>query len=224
MICRRCGKEVEKGWRFCPNCGSVTQRPAKSLFDEIFSRFRKEFRNMDSQFNRLDKEFEVLDLSPFMRQQRNPKGSGFTIKITRRNREQPKVDVKTFGNVDNNALRKEVREEMHSLGMKSSSKDPLPEPAKEAPKKHFSKEYPGPARFTEEPRTSVRSLGTKLVVSMEMDDVESESDIEINELESSVEVRARAGDKAYFKIIKKPEHFSMKSKKFEKGKLSLEFS
>ena len=230
MICRRCGKEVEKGWRFCPNCGSVTQRPAKSLFDEIFSRFRKEFSSMDSQFNRLDKEFEVLDLSPFIRQQRNPTlkrgqgGSGFTIKITRRNNEQPRVDVKTFGNVDNNALRKEVNEEMQSLGMKSSSNGPLPEPAKEPPRKRFSREFPGPARFTEEPKTSVRSLGTKLVVSMEMGDVKSEGDIEINELESSVEVRARAGDKAYFKIIKKPEHFSLKSRSFEKGRLSLEFS
>jgi hypothetical protein len=39
-----------------------------------------------------------------------------------------------------------------------------------------------------------------------------------------VEVRARAGDKAYFKIITKPEQFSVTSRKFGSGKLHLEFS
>jgi hypothetical protein len=224
MICRRCGKKVEKGWRFCPNCGSVTERPSKSLFDEIFSRFRREFRDMDRTFNRFDKEFEVLDLSPFLRKPRTPRGRGFTIKITRRNNQQPKVDVKTFGNVDRDAVRKEIREEMHSLGMKQRSKDPLPEPARDEdlPVKPTREEKP--AKFMEEPKTNVKSLGTKLVVEMELDDVKSQDDIDVNELESSVEVRARAGDKAYFKIIKKPGQFSVKSKRFEKGKLFLEFS
>ena len=223
MICRRCGKNIEKGWRYCPNCGSVTEKPGKSLFDEIFSRFRKEFRSMDSAFDKVDKEFEVLDLSPFIRQPGGPKGKGFTIKITRRNNQQPKVDVRTFGNVDRAAVRRDVAQGMHSMGMKPSSRAQLPKPAREGSPSKF-KHDEKPAKIMEEPRTSVKSLGTKLLVEMDMDDVKSQDDIDVKELESSVEVRARAGDKAYFKIIKKPGQFSVRGKRFEKGKFYLEFS
>jgi HSP20 family molecular chaperone IbpA len=218
MTCRRCGKKVEKGWRFCPNCGSVTERQSRSMFDDIFSRFRREFRDMDKMFN---KEFELLDLSPFLRQQGRPRGAGFTIKITRRNNERPDVNVRTFGNIDNNVVRKEVAEGMRPLGVAQPGERPLPEPAR---KSYAHKTMHKPAKVTEEPKTQVRSLGTRLIVEMELDDVKSESDIDVNELESSVEVRARAGEKAYFKIIKKPEQFSVSSRRFEKGKFYLEFS
>ncbi len=223
MICRRCGKNVEKGWRFCPNCGSVTEKQGKSLFDDIFSRFRREFNDMDKMFN---KEFEVLDLSPFLRNAGStgkPRGAGFTIKITRRNNEKPSVNVRTFGNIDREAVRKRLSEGMRPLAASQPGEKPLPEPAsrREAGSRDSSHT---PAKVTEEPNTQVRSLGTRLVVEMDLEDVSSESDIDVNELESSVEVRARAGEKAYFKIIRKPEHYSVSSKRFEKGKLYLEFS
>ena len=145
MICRRCGKKVEKGWRFCPNCGSVTERQSRSLFDEIFSRFRGEFKDMDKMFN---KEFEVLDLSPFLRQQGRPRGAGFTIKITRRNNERPNVNVRTFGNIDNDVVRKEVAEGMRPLGVAQPGERPLPEPER---KSDFQKTRHEPAKITEEP-------------------------------------------------------------------------
>ena len=84
---------------------------------------------MDKSFNNMNKEFEVLDLSPFLRQPKRPGGRGFTIKITRRNNQQPKVNVQTFGNVDSNVVRRELADEMKSLGLKSQ--EPLPEPARE---------------------------------------------------------------------------------------------
>jgi HSP20 family molecular chaperone IbpA len=223
MICRRCGKDVEKGWRFCPNCGAGIEREG-SLFDDIFSRFRKEFKEMDRLF---DKEFEVLDLSPFFRAPQKPKTSGFTIKITRRDHEQPRVDVRTFGNVNNNEVRREVAEEMRDLGIKGGMRIPSGAgPGKRGPVERSRSPEAGmkPARFMEEPKTHVRSAGNRVTVEMEIPDVKSGGDIEINELESSVEVRARAGDKAYFKIITKPERFSVTSKRFEKGRLYLEFS
>jgi hypothetical protein len=67
-------------------------------------------------------------------------------------------------------------------------------------------------------------MGSKVIVQMEIPDVKSIDDIDVKELESSVEVMARAGDKAYFKIIKKPEGHSITSKRYEKGKLFLEIS
>lgn len=229
MICRKCGRKVEKGWRFCPNCGAGLEQRGGSIFDDIFSRFRREFKDMDKLF---DKEFEVLDLSPFFRNLHaqggagtpsdagRPRRSGFTIKITRSNRERPRVDVKTFGNLDRNDVRREVAGEMRELGMKA----PLMAGQEEGRKPEEEKSHHEPARFTEEPKTRVRSTGTGVTVEMELPDVKSEGDIEINALESSVEVRARAGDKAYFKIITKPGGFSVTSKRFEKGRLYLGFS
>jgi HSP20 family molecular chaperone IbpA len=226
MICRRCGKKADRGWRFCPNCGSSLEQQGRSIFDDIFARFRREFGEMDKMF---DKEFEVLDLSPFFRARSpegapRPRSSGFTIKITRRNREHPRVDVKTFGNVDRNEVRREVAEEMKDLGIKAAPMGALQKERRHERPKPLEKPQQEPAKFTEEPRTHVRSVGTRVTVEMELPDVKSEGDIEINELESSVEVRARAGDKAYFKIITKPERFSVTSKRFERGRLYLEFS
>jgi len=224
---------VEKGWRFCPNCGAGLEQMGGSIFDEIFSRFRREFKDVDKLF---DKEFEVLDLSPFFRNSHalggtgtprgagRPRGSGFTIKITRGNGEQPRVDVKTFGNLDRNEVRREVADEMRDLGMKTPLMAGRGERSPEGRRAQKEKPHQEPARFTEEPKTQVRSVGTEVTVEMELPDVKSEGDIEINELESSVEVRARTGDKAYFKIITKPERFSVTSKRFEEGRLYLEFS
>ena len=59
---------------------------------------------------------------------------------------------------------------------------------------------------------------------MNIPDVKSEDDIVINELENSVEVRAMAGETAYFKILTKPAQFRLTKKEFKKGKLHLEFA
>jgi HSP20 family molecular chaperone IbpA len=222
MICRRCGKKAEKGWRYCPNCGLGVEHHSRSIFDDIFSRFRREFKDMDKMF---DKDFEVLDLSPLIRNFQKPRGSGFSIKITRRGREQPKVDIQTFGNVDRNVVRKEAAEEMKALGIRPSVAGQSERQEKPVEKPQvFERPAPKPAKFTEEPKTQVRSIGTKVMVEMDLPEVKNESDIEVNDLESSVEVRARAGDKAYFKIITKPARFSVTSKHFEDGKLHLELS
>lgn len=261
MKCERCGKGVEKGWRFCPNCGSSVQNNIRSLFDDIFSRFRKEFGETEKKF---DRDFEVLDISPFFRKGHQPgqqdpdarkrippgmKRKGFTIKITRQSNQRPKVDVRTFGNVNKDEVRKGISEAMRSIGAKPTPQMPRPAPRRPAMKagkgqKPFvvdPQERTGtpkgtgahedtlqgtskPAKYTEEPKTEIRSLGDRIVVEMELPDVKSESDIRINQLQSSVEVRARAGDKAYFKIITKPEQLSVTSREFEKGTLHIEFS
>lgn len=77
---------------------------------------------------------------------------------------------------------------------------------------------------TEEPKTSVAKSASKVVVSIHLPDVKSDHDIEISDLESSVEVKALADDRAYFKILTKPPQFRLARKSFEKGVLHLEFS
>jgi HSP20 family molecular chaperone IbpA len=77
---------------------------------------------------------------------------------------------------------------------------------------------------TEEPKTSVARSASNVVVSIQLPGVKSDKDIEVCELENSVEVKALAHDRAYFKILTKPSQFRLAKKRFEKGVLEMEFS
>ena len=78
------------------------------------------------------------------------------------------------------------------------------------------------AKTTEEPKTCVRRLGDNIVVEVKLPDVKDEGDIEVKSLENSIEVKAMAGDKAYFKILTKPPQTGILRKSFKKGILYLE--
>jgi HSP20 family molecular chaperone IbpA len=76
---------------------------------------------------------------------------------------------------------------------------------------------------TEEPKMQVRRTDSKVVVELDMPGVESMGMIDIRELESSIEVKAAAEKKAYFKILTKPAQYRLAGKRFENGRLFLEF-
>lgn len=78
-------------------------------------------------------------------------------------------------------------------------------------------------KVTEEPETEIQKTKDKQIIFIKLPDVKSEDDIEIKKLEQSVEVRAFAGDKAYFKLIP-ISHRSDINKKFKDGMLILEIS
>jgi len=229
MKCSSCGSGAEKEWRFCPKCGSPARR---SFFDlgSIFSKMRKDMQEMSREIDRgFERDIEAVDISPFFRKPAKARGSGFTIRIVSGTGRKPRVEVKTFGNVDREKIQTQLESQ---LGYKPKIERPAverpvpagmerPEPRKELPAPR--KELPAPRR-TEEPATEVKRMDSRVVVDMVLPGVESEGDIEISELESSVEVRAAAGDKAYFKILTKPEEFSLAEKRFGKGRLHLEFA
>ncbi len=56
---------------------------------------------------------------------------------------------------------------------------------------------------------------------MKLPGVRSWEDIQLTELESSIEVKAYANNKAYFKILKKPENFRITGRKFADERLEL---
>lgn len=160
--------------------------------------------------SRTDEDFardiEAVDLTPFFKKKH---GSGFTVKIVSGSGMEPKVEVNTFGDVNKNELEKQVEKQ---LGVQH--KEP------QQPKRRlFSR-----TKTTEEPRAEVRNLGDRVVVELEVPGVKDEKDIDIVEHEASVEVRAVAGKKAYFKILTKPEESSLQKKHLEKDKLVLEFA
>jgi len=50
-------------------------------------------------------------------------------------------------------------------------------------------------------RQKFRREGNKTIIEIKLPDVEREEDIDVKRLEQSIEIRARAKDKLYFKLV-----------------------
>lgn len=233
MKCPNCGEDIEHGWKYCPKCGSKPSGFGTGVwgdvFENVFSRLNKDMQRMREEGKGVDKLFErdieAMDIRPWFRVNLpKEKSSGFSIKIISGTGQQPKISVRTFGDVNREKIQRQIRER---FGIKTPIEAPKEAARPEKPGffEKFKREKPLPEpKFTEEPKTSVRRLDSKVVVDLEIPGVKSEEDIDIKELENSIEVKAIAGDKAYFKILTKPGQYKITSKKFEKGVLHLEFS
>jgi len=215
MNCSRCGSKIEKDWGFCPRCGS---RTSGDFFEGIFSRMRKEIAEMNRLF---EKDIEAFDLSPWFRDMQksriffHPKSSGFSIKIVQSGGKKPEISVRTFGDMDREKVKREIE------GMGELRREPVPVGIK--PERQEARRPLREPTSTEEPKTSIKRSLSGVTVEMELPGVKSEEDIEICELENSLEVKAFAGGKAYFKIITKPPKFRLAKKSFQKGTLRMEF-
>lgn len=209
--CSECNSKVDMGWEFCPKCGNgLITEAGRDLFSEIFERFGQEFAEMNKMFER---QIEAVDISPMFRKSKGRQGGGFTINIVTSGNRPPEVQIRTFGDVDEKRLKRQVSQMVGSETEYAEQK---------AERAHESERIRVPD-VTEEPKTDVKKVLGKVVVDMELPDVK-EKDIDIKDLESSVEVKAVSGKKAFFKILKKPEAHKISNKKFEKGILHLEFS
>lgn len=107
MFCPKCRKKIKEDWKFCSYCGAKLEpkkrrifSPFKGIFDSIF----KEFEEFDDFFS---KDFEMFDVTPWFNR---PKGSGFSISIVQSEDKEPKVNIKTFGDVDKEKIEKQVEE------------------------------------------------------------------------------------------------------------------
>ncbi|MBU0953315.1 MAG: zinc-ribbon domain-containing protein [Nanoarchaeota archaeon] len=211
MPCPHCGAKIEKKWTFCSACGvSLVQQDERfsDIFDtnlsHVFQQINEMAKRMQQEFDQ-NRNIQVLDLTPFFR---NAKASGFTINIHQHGGRKPQVEVKTFGDVKPRAIEKQVEQ---YTGTKLKTR-----PEKEDMR--FAK-----AKQTREPSANVRRVGNRIAVDVELPGVK-ETDIQINELESSVEVKALAGDTMYFRIFTKPNNTSLLEKRFHDGKLHLLFA
>ncbi len=200
--CDSCGANTGKGWKYCPNCGASVGQDSQ-IFSEVFDMLAEQLSEVNKMF---ENQVEAIDLSPWFK--KGTHGRGFSIKIITSGGRQPKVSIQTFGDVDKAQLKRKVYDE---LGFEGGGQV-VERPVKRATPK-----------TTEEPKANIKNISNKLVVDLELPKVKT-SDIEIREMPSSVEVKAVVGDKAYFKILTKPENKRITSKKFEKGVLHLEFS
>jgi len=190
----------------CPGCGREIDRKwtycpycgfrvKKDFFTSIFERVFQRFNREFREIEKLmERDFEALDISQYFR----PKHTrGFSIKIVSQTGKPPKITVRSWG-IPKQRLEQAVKQEL---------KQKLPV-----------------VETTEEPKAEIRRTDSKVLVDLELPGVKSENDISVQELSQSVEVRALAGKKAYFKIITKPPQFRLVKKSFSDGKLHLEFA
>jgi HSP20 family molecular chaperone IbpA len=199
--CPVCGRKVEKGFSYCPYCGAELEES-----EEEFEEFRpfSIFENIDKEFERIDKMFG----KDFFKFPKFEKGGGINITIQSGTGMKPKVEVKTSG--EYKKLEPEIK---RRLGVK-----PAIEEVEEKPRKiQKPKRIP---KITEEPETKIEKIGNKQKIEIKLPDVKSEKDIEVKDLEQSIEVKAFAGDKAYFKLL--PIVGNVTKKEFKNGILKIE--
>lgn len=192
-ICHNCRAQVDSSWRFCPSCGE--ELPVFRIGPErLLSDFMSEFGRARGELMR---NFESFDATPMF----GGNASGFSVKVTRKNRERPKVEVRTFGNVNP----ADVTRSLERAGVKAE----VPKRVPAAP---------------EEPLTKVTNEGGKVVIEMSLPKIASLKDIDISRMESSIEVRAQGRERGYFKIIAIPEDARITGKSFAGGILRLELA
>jgi HSP20 family molecular chaperone IbpA len=201
--CSRCEKEVKEDWEFCPYCGYSLKEKYKE------ERFFEEFEDFDKIFEKMEREFEEMFKIPTFRIPRikisSPGFSGISITIHSGTGMKPKVEVKTYG--EYKKLEPEIK---RRLGFKV----PIEEVEEEK-----EIEY-NPPKTTEEPEAKVSREGNKTIIEIKLPDVEKEEYINVKKLEQSIEIRARAKDKLYFKLL--PITGEIVGKSFKDGILKIE--
>ncbi|MEM7818412.1 MAG: zinc ribbon domain-containing protein [Candidatus Aenigmatarchaeota archaeon] len=206
--CPCCGNEVDASWTYCPYCGCNLS--IKMIFrglDEGFGFERFDIREFFDDFDRMIKKV-FKEMSDFDKDEKYVKGGGISVIIKSGSGKKPKVYIKTFG--DYKDLEPKIKEDIkRKIGIEEveEEKDEVKEVRK--------------VKVTEEPEVKIVRNLERIEIEVSLPDVESSKDIEISELEESIEIRAYAKDKAYFKIISKPKEKSIVEKKFENGKLRI---
>ena len=190
--CKNCSGEIKDKWTFCPNCGeNLVGKPFGSIFKDADKEFDKTFKT--------DVVFPKFRFKPPVR------GGGVSITITSGTGIQPKVEVKTAGE-----YRKMEPEIKRALGVKEPVREPEEKPTKEI-------KMP---KITEEPKTKIQHTDNKQIITINLPYVKEE-DVQIKQLEQSIEIRAYAADKAYFKLIPVPSNAYV-DKEFKDGVLKIE--
>jgi len=209
--CLQCGEEINKKHRYCSNCGSPLQiRENFGMlgkedvldnqvkfpmgFNMIFNSLIK---NLDKQFQNMDREAIKHGPDPKI------KKGGISISISTSPGKEPEIKINSFGG---GPMIKQ-----NQIPVKEKSK-----PAKKLPRTNIKI---GKLPKTE-PTTNIRRLSDKVIYEINIPGVRSLKDVSIIQLESSIEIKALAKDKAYIKLI--PIGLPILDYNLEKGKLVLE--
>lgn len=214
--CGKCGEKISEDYNYCPYC----QAPLKDLFEEegwgllgrndsiepeeiklpmgLNALFNSLMKSLNSQM----KEFDQ-GKNQSKEQRVSKKSGGISISISTSGDKPPEIKVKSFGNIP------EFKEREGQIKNKTEKiKLPSSESGKFAglPKK--------------EPETDIRRFSNKVVYEIKMPGVRSLEDISLIQLENSIEIKALANKKVFYKII--PINLPIKKYNLSGGILTLE--
>lgn len=215
--CKKCGNKINDKYEFCPHCGN----PLNQNFEEDWGMLGKhDFIpstneiNFPMGFNRifnsliknlgkeLNKELGTLDKKTRLPEEKIRK-SGVSIRISTSGNKPPEIKIDSFGDNQEDKNRRKIKET----------------PIKNLPQGNLGKIANLPK---EEPITDIRRLSNKVIYEIEIPGVKSIEDISIIKLENSIEIKALAKDKVYFKLI--PINLPITNYNLSKGKLVLELA
>jgi len=182
--CEKCGKELKKDFEFCPYCGN----PLDS--DNRWGMLGKnDVNNMNMPGFGLTGNIFNKMIGNAMKMIENEMQKG--------NEEMPMP--KTKFQLYINGKKIPISSENVQV-MKKPKKTPT---KKESVIREFSsenqKKFAGMKKS--EPETNVRRLADRIIFEIKMPDVKSVEDVSIRNLENSIEIKAIAKGKAYYKII-----------------------
>lgn len=227
----RCGKKVNTSFSFCPYCGAnlkekIEEDKEKKKRDEQLNAMIKDFEKafdmpffmkfpfeklVKSMIKDIEKQFQEYDelLAKHSNSVEKPKivTSGISINIKSTPEGEPIIQIKEFG--PGSRGEKEIKE--------IEGKEEVKLPKVKISEAEAAKRAKLPR---EEPETKVRRLTDKIIYEISLPGVRDEKNIIINKLQNSIEIKAFAKDKAYFKLI--PLGLPIKNYKLEKEKLILE--
>ncbi len=235
--CNRCGNKIEKGFSYCPHCGTPLADREKEERDYGFlgkrdfdgfnmlnneikmpfgfnTIFRKLMGEMDKQFRELDKELGKEKLRKIEKPSENLlREGGISINISG-GEGVPVIKVRSFGNIPEfREMEEQIKPDYNNYKEKER-KTKIKHSISEEKAKELAK-LP-----RQEAESKVRRLSGKIIYEIELPGVKNIKDVIVNQLENSIEVKAFAKDKAYFKFL--PVGLPLLKYKLEDSRLILE--
>jgi HSP20 family molecular chaperone IbpA/ribosomal protein L37E len=222
--CKRCGKKISDKYDFCPYCGNSLNKkqdeeewgllgkhdfmpPMDGIkFPKGFNLiFNSLIKNLDRQFKNLDREINKEGQE--RKANKKVRKEGISISISSFGNRPPEIRMQSFGNSSRfKQKEQDAKNQVKEIHLVNFSNDNL---------KKFSK-LP-----REEPSTNIRRFSDRVVYELKMPGVKSTKDVSITSLENSLEIKAVAKNKSYFKLI--PIGLPVINYNLSKGKLILEF-
>jgi len=213
--CKNCGEKINNSYNFCPYC----KTPIRNVFEdnkEWGLLGRNDFSPYDevklpmgfnTLFNTilksLNKQFNNVENIENKSKKSKVKKGGVSISIHTSGNKPPEIKISSFGNLPEfKEKEKQIKTKVKELKL------PMSDP----------KKFAGLPK--EEPKTNIRRFSNKIVYEINMPSVKSIKDVSIIQLENSIEIKALAKNKVYYKII--PINLPVKNYNLSKEKLVLE--
>jgi len=219
--CGNCGERIDSNYNYCPYCRvPLKNRLGEADLEEDWGLLGKNdvlepeeikmpfglnalFNSLVKNLNKQMKELGNETKEQSKEQIASKKSGGISISISTSGNRPPEIKVSSFGNIPKfKGKEQEIRNKAAAIAL------PISDSGKFAglPKK--------------EPETNIRRLSNKVVYEIKLPGVKTTKDLSIIQLESSIEIKALAGKKVFYKVI--PISLPINKYDLSRGILTLE--